>query len=1137
MQTNESNYKKKEEIQKIINELNHCFNNDSLIKLFRNVSNNTFEENKEIIDLSYFSNFDENIFLNPTFIGNFEVEEGSICVVSIKTNKELNEKSGKKKQYEIAKSYLKNSNYYIGGFFIFYDENSNFRFSFVYDIPIGGGKRIWSNFRRYTYLVSKDFTNRTFIEQFSSADFKSLNGIIEAFSVEKVTKEFYQQIANWYFWAQGQVKFPDDLNEGQAIANQKGLIRLITRLIFIWFLKEKGLVGKDLFIFDKIKEIINFIDLTGSTYYKTILQNLFFATLNTLMKKDDEKSRIFIEDAKKFSYINDGYLQQGYYRYNRFIKDKEKFLKLFENIPFLNGGLFENLDKEIIENNGQKKVIRIDCFSNNPNNENKLKIPDYLFFSDEKEVDLSKYFNEDKINNNKIFRTAKGIFNIFNSYNFTIDENSPIDQEIALDPELLGKVFENLLACYIPETSTTARKATGSFYTPREIVDYMVDESLTSYFLVNLNKENDWDFREKLKKLLSYENEENKLDDNEKNTIIDLVEKCKIIDPACGSGAFLISVLHKLVLILHKLDPDNKIWLEKVLKNLPVELKKEEMENLKNKSLDYIRKLGILRNCIFGVDIQEIAIQITKLRFFISLVVEQNIDDSKFNRDIRPLPNLEMNFVAADSLIKLSNNELVLSDDNLDKLEYELKNIRSEFFYANSRNEKRKLEEKERKIKEEIIKLFSESPSSDFLQKIVEWNPYDQTKSADWFDPEWMFGVKEGFDIVIGNPPYGNIMNNNQKKFVSSNYTFSTTSDISSPFIERGIQIVKPQGTLIYIITFAITFNKDFSKSRKLLYDKFMTVLIYSFDRDKCRIFESMSQSVSILKAFNKESPKRNGIFTSRMFRETPDIYCIDVSNADKYLLPIGSSYSDKHRLPKLGEEVNLEILNKILNFKNKVRDILLRSGGKEIWIRTSGNYWYNAWEKEPYEGFAIKKIFVAESYYNFLLVLINSSLFYFWFRIFGDGHNMNFDIFEEIPIPEENMIKKYNPILSKVSKTFLKHLWDMFDKPRKRFLTSEIKDKIDLLDLVLGRYLYNLKNEQILHIINYDKEVRTGIKLEQFSNLVSQLLRLTQSSDYPINPQKQAKAKELESQIDQMVYEICNLTDDEIKIIEGNIK
>jgi adenine-specific DNA-methyltransferase len=142
----------------------------------------------------------------------------------------------------------------------------------------------------------------------------------------------------------------------------------------------------------------------------------------------------------------------------------------------------------------------------------------------------------------------RGLISIFKDYNWTTDESSPIDQEVALDPELLGKVFENLLASYNPETATTARKATGSYYTPKEIVDYMVEESLKEYFKTKTSLS-----EEKIENL--FYQEEPKLSDEEKRELVRAIADVKIIDPACGSGAFCMGALHKLVELLNKIDP------------------------------------------------------------------------------------------------------------------------------------------------------------------------------------------------------------------------------------------------------------------------------------------------------------------------------------------------------------------------------------------------------------------------------------------------------------------------------------------------------------------------------------------------------------------------------------------------------
>lgn len=175
----------------------------------------------------------------------------------------------------------------------------------------------------------------------------------KVFNVQLLNKNFYQELANWYFWAIRTVTYPDDVEKDEGVRNATNVIRLITRLIFVWFVKEKGLVPDKLFDPDYLKDILNYSDKTGSTYYKAILQNLFFATLNTDMNKDTPGSRKFVNRQYGIHY---------FCRYERFFTDRKKALALFENIPFLNGGLFECLDKNV----GLDDEIRIDCFSNSP---------------------------------------------------------------------------------------------------------------------------------------------------------------------------------------------------------------------------------------------------------------------------------------------------------------------------------------------------------------------------------------------------------------------------------------------------------------------------------------------------------------------------------------------------------------------------------------------------------------------------------------------------------------------------------------------------------------------------------------------------------------------------------------------------
>lgn len=874
--------------QSILQNIIDDFSPKKFTRFFREISGGNFRElNEDIFD------YNDDFFSEGLTLGEIDCTDAKICVSTFKTNKALSERSGKKAQYEKAKKYLRDNANYNAGIFIFYDNEGNFRFSLIFDIPLPNGKRDWSSFKRFTYFVSKEQTNKTFLLRVGGAEFSSIDAIRDAFSVDKVTKDFYREIANWYFWAMDNVKFPDDEDKDEDQRNAKNLIRLITRIIFVWFMKEKKLVPTALFDKKEIDKIINYKDKTGSTYYKAILQNLFFATLNTKMKSDDPDSRIFVDEAKKRGFWNDGYLQQGYYRYSRFIKNKDEFLKLFENIPFLNGGLFESLDKKI-----DGKEIRIDCFSDNPKNEGRLKIPDELFFLDEEiNVDLSNHLGSGK--NKKV----RGLLPILKSYNFTIDENTPVDEEVALDPELLGKVFENLLASYNPETATTARKSTGSYYTPREIVEYMVNESLVEYLKTALGiedkddedgdenkdskeskdgKESEdgkgsedgkeskdrkdakfcvpTDPREtKIRNLFDYNKDDNPFKDDTETTekIIDAIEKVKILDPACGSGAFPMGILHKLVLALHKLDPDNKIWKKRLLERVPTEIREETEKSLRNKPLDYVRKLGLIENCIYGVDIQEIAIQISKLRFFISLLVEQEIDDSKTNRDVRALPNLETKFVAANTLIGLDKPEQMgLKSNEVEELETQLFKKRKDIFYVNSRAEKLKLQKEEKELREKLKKALEQNGfQNDVAEKIASWDPFDQNTHAHWFDPEWMFGVMDGFDVVIGNPPYHQIQKLPKKikiELAQQNYkTYSTSADIYCLFFEQGFKHLKYNGQVTFITSNRFCFTNYGIGLRDYLSNKRLKQLI---NLNEINVFESANVGSLVSLIQNSES-------------------------------------------------------------------------------------------------------------------------------------------------------------------------------------------------------------------------------------------------------------------------------------------
>lgn len=664
----------------------------------------------------------------------------------------------------------------------------------------------------------------------------------EVFSVNVLNKKFYQELSNWYFWAINHVTFPS--KPTLEIAHQKGakledmikehnatnVIRLLTRLLFTWFIKEKKLIPEELFDLNVLqKNILNEISPyhevgmfalanKDSVYYRAILQNLFFASLNCPIEPDgvDNRSRGFRGDGYG-THRGIDYLM----RYKKYFKDPDAFLQMMnQTVPFLNGGLFECLDDKY-------QNLYIDGFSDQMTKGEQLIVPDYLFFGVEEQVDLSTEYG---VSNNGTKQAAvKGLINILKSYKFTITENTPIEEDVALDPELLGKVFENLLASYNPETKTTARKQTGSFYTPREIVNYMVDESLIAYLK---NAVDAWGLEEKeqnekLHQLTSFDPiNPFAADEALTRNIVTAIDQCKILDPACGSGAFPMGILQKMVHMLQKLDPENKIWKEvqrqKVLKEteqaFEIEDKKEREEKLieinnafdeRMNDPDYARKLYLIENCIYGVDIQPIATQIAKLRFFISLVVDQKKNDEAPNFGIRPLPNLETKFVTANTLIDIEKPKEgqtlnIFSGGKVDELEKDLKKVRHKLFSARTKETKLKYRQKDEELRHAIAEeLKSTGWPNEAADKLAKWNPYDQNASSTFFNPEWMFDISEGFDVVIGNPPYGfhQIHSREMKNYFKKMYHSSSRSFESYfLFYEKSLSFLKPDGSHSFIV-------------------------------------------------------------------------------------------------------------------------------------------------------------------------------------------------------------------------------------------------------------------------------------------------------------------------------------------------
>jgi adenine-specific DNA-methyltransferase len=1109
-------------------------------------------------------------------------QEADLVVFAIKIDN-LTERTSKKKQFDIAKKLLEKYQKFYG-LFVFYDDSKNFRLSFVFKTT-HGTKAKYSHYKRFTFYVSPNLPNKTFIIQLKDCDFTDLNSIKQAFSVEPITKEFYNELQNWYYYAMDQVKFPDDYKysddpeKDKEIRNAQSLIRLITRLIFIWFLKEKGLVPSNLFNEKELKKIIKDFG-KGNNYYNAILQNLFFATLNKPIEE-----RGWAED-KGFPANKKDFGVKSLYRYeDKLLISKEEVLKLFLDIPFINGGLFDCLDKD---------KVYIDGFSRNEKKQ--AKISDELFFSsEEKTVDLSNY---------GLSKSAKvrGLIDILNSYNFTTDEATPIDQEIALDPELLGKVFENLLASYNPETQTTARKATGSYYTPREIVDYMVEESLREYLKTKVPEA-----QEILDDLFSYSVEELSIPKDLRLKLIKAIDQVKIIDPACGSGAFPMGILHKLVFLLQKLDPKNETWkeiqLERASKEADAVFRSEKEKQEREKLLeeinenfdesinypDYARKLYLIENCIYGVDIQPIAIQISKLRFFISLILDQKVDRSKPNFGILTLPNLETKFISANTLIGLEKSvQRSLRNPEIERLEQELKFLRHRYFRIKSRAEKIQLQNEDRELREKLKKALIRGGWGDQVaEKIVKFDIFDQNASTDWFDPEWMFGVRDGFDIVIGNPPYIKEYTN-RKAFdgLRDSPYYQGKMDIWYLFACKGIDLLKGKGILTFIAQNNWVTNYGASKMRNKVVKECKILQLLDFG--PYFIFGS-SDIQTMIMIFQKSSDPKEYSFDLRriigkkpVFKDVIDLLNKIPNPNNEYLNPMinRKKYLNK---PLTFSKTDIEtILNKIEeNGKERLHENEISQG-----IVIPQDYVIEKHIKKLGQGFKVGDgIFVLsnEEKNNIPLTEKELELIKPYYtskelkKYYGNIKNSEWIIYTDSrfknpvaikPYPNiKKHLDKFQKIITSDNKPYGLHRArdERFFKGEKiitlrkcvepTFTYTDFDCYVSAAFYVIKTNRFNLKyltgilNSKLIAFWlrhkgkmqgnNYqiDKEPLLNIPIPPITKENQPIAdQIIQKIDQILTIKKQnpfADTSNLEHQIDQLVYKLYNLTSEEIKIIE----
>lgn len=693
---------------------------------------------------------------------------------------------------------------------------------------------------------------------------------------------------------------------------------------------------------------------------------------------------------------------------------KGKIIKKYEKqIPFLNGGLFTKKE-------------------------------------DDKRV---------KIIDNDII---KELFEFFEKYNFTVDESAPFDIEISIDPEMLGKILENLLAEINPEASTSVKQNLGIFYTPREIVDYMVCESIKLYLQ---KKANNIEI-EKINNIFNV-NDEVEYSKEERDKILKAIHEMKILDPACGSGAFPMGILNRVFNIIDKLDSNHEFYKELLLKNIKGQAREEFERLYQANKFNYAYKLDMLQRTIHGVDIQPIAIEISRLRAFLSLIVDEEKNDKEDNLGIKALPNLEFNFISANSLISLdrkSNLQKGFEDNATEGFIVSMRNIAEKYFIADS------LEKKER-AKRDFDNLQSRITnhngflSEENKDRFLSWNPFEN-KSTDFFDSEIQFG-RASFDIVIGNPPYGAKMSDLDKKYFKENYKYANqgSMDTYKIFIEKGFNLLNKDGNLNYIVPMSITTGKSNMGLYKMILENCEFVKVSSYSNRPSKIFYNADQRVSIIN-FMRTNSKTKILLTTKINKRYSNQSIDSVIKNMSFVNSV--DFVQPEAFCKIGLPIEKSIMQKLYSQKQNLKDLMV--GKQKLYYRTTGGRYYDL-----YTSYSTKSN--TENFFNIknskLIVAVLSSTLFYWFRnSYSDGRSSYIHQFERFPIP--NFSKEVISKLEKLGKEYENDIEKNHDysngvKTYKIRKSKHIIDKIDRLVCPL----YGLTEEETEFIINYELEFR----------------------------------------------------------------
>lgn len=939
------------------------------------------------------------------------------------------------------------------------DNKADWRFSFVrressYDFEAKKAETIISPAKRYSYLVGEKETSHTAKEQFVDLVVKERNNptlvVLEnAFTVEKVSKEFFDKYEELYI----------------------GLCDSM-----------KAILGRD----EKISHNFEFNGISVELFCKKLMGQIVF--LYFIQKKgwlgvDKEQPwgsgdrrflRTIFEDAKSKgkSYFND-YLEPLFYEALAIERDSHWYAKMGCKIPFLNGGLFDPVNNY--------DWVHTD-----------INLPNKLFSNDNKD----------------------GILDVFDIYNFTVKEDEPLEKEVAIDPEMLGKVFENLL-------EVRDRKSKGAFYTPREIVHYMCQESLIHYLYSKMNKTVALDdisffikygdtfseFESKVNEVKSYAT---MLPDSIKQhakAIDDALVDVKICDPAVGSGAFPVGLMHEIIRARQTL------------------LGAGFVREAKNRNI-YEYKRQVIQNSIYGVDIEESAVEIAKLRLWLSLIVDE--DDIN---NIKPLPNLDYKIVCGNSLQRINDRDMF----KFSALQ-ELEALKIRFFDATSKTEKRNLN---KQISDIFNLLTEDGKIFDFKIYFSEIFKTEKSErnyelSNTMFDDKQMelssqgaeYGKGGGFDIVIGNPPYIDseaMVNNGQEAFreyIVQNYPMARGNfDIYIAFFNLGFNLLSQMGVLTYI-TPDKWLNKGFGEALR----ETLLKNIYAITQSG-NVFES-ARVDSIITFIAKEKVKT---ITSYTLNKTELVKLADIQN---------STIQAPCQLDFIFSN-GLDLVNKIDKSAKRVRDYALCESAcatsdayllKDILISDPNPEYkyYKIANTGTINKYAFRWGVKAMKYLkdDYMHPVVDISKFNTTFKgAYARKSEKPKIIIKGMTLLDAAIDNTGSFVAGKSTLVICDQ-----DVRKLKYLSAVINSKITIYYLwnkyPASSYLGGLTfNKDMLN--NFPVPDLTEQQQTPFVDLVEQIIKVKES-----NPL--ANTSDLEYKIDELVYKLYDLTPEEIATVEG---